>query len=361
MPSLRSVSFAMLCGAMTIALALSLLAMRSQSDRAIEYGRLGAPSVAIELRTSDGVAQLHAFGRDAYTIDPRLLSFVFRRHGASDATFAPMAATIADAHLLPRQSSGGLQEYIMDVRFARPDAAGGLYDVQLVAADGFARDDRGAELPLGDWSRPEPQGHVVVWWPPADDGSLQRIRDELVGKDVYGFGGITIGCQPRSFSDYDAVTPVHVRGVERDRGKVEHLWTGSTVQWGNDLAPNFFAVEPLRILVDMPANAKPFVFGGTSSPAAGECPAIVLADWQVDVTLSLGPPPPSVPHNVHGYGKVEIGMTRRDVVWRHGYPTQYGGAADLDRLSTWTYSADNSPTITFRNDRVSGYGAESTR
>jgi hypothetical protein len=321
-------------------------------------------SVVVDLRTFDmhgetGAASLHAFHiGQGFVVDPHLLSLTAKPHGAADATELAIDSTIGPpvSNPLPAFTpppEPRMWELTMPVGFHGPPGPPGLYDVQLHAADGFAHTSDGTALPLGDWSNVPGSFRGVMWWPDetGGDSKVVELRRRFVGRDVYGYGGSAIRCGKYSRS-VPATTAVRVRSVERDRGQIETLWTGSTVGWLNDAAPHFFAIEPIRIVVDQPSAEAPTLFGFPQGNPPG-CWSMVLADWQVDLTLSAEPPPTVRPGNSLAPA-LKIGMSREEVRWQLGYPNEYGDKSALDREETWSY--DNAPfnifTVRFRDDRV---------
>jgi hypothetical protein len=322
-------------------------------------------SVTFDLRVRDGVPTLHAFSFGApYTVDPSRIAFTATRRGDPAATAVPLALKLGAPALVPPvgvgNQSGRSQDYSMSLDFPGLPGEPGMYDVVLHAKRGFAATNDGAELPFGDWSRPGIQRwQIVAWWPDtrAGDLHLREAQRRFAGRDVYGYGGIVIGC-PNAFETYSAATPVHVREVVRDRGQVEELWTGTTVSGGDEMAPHFFAVEPLRLLVDRPA-AKAQGIGGSSGSTVERCPAVVLADWQLDVTLSLSPPLPRMLSGTHP-APLRTGMTRDEVAWRNGYPRQFESLDAVRRSDRWEYAGSpfNSFWIEFRDGRVSRYSPQ---
>ena len=316
-------------------------------------------SVALELRASDGVASLDAFSiGEPYTIDPRKLSFrarAYRDHGASPV---PLAVTLGTPQSVPSNGvhpEAGLRTYTMTAVFPKSPGPPGMYELEVTAAPGFAETGDGAALPLRDWSRPSAPWRVFMWWPNTGDGdaSLQHAQKRFAGHDVFGYGGIVISC-PQWFNAYGSRTPVRVRDVVRDTGRIEELWTGATVHGGDEMAPHFFAVAPLRLLVAKPAD-QPLGVGGSSgtSSSTARCPALALADWQLDATLSLEPPPP-LPKLDGDYPQLRKGMTKDEVAWRFGYPRTFDDAVAFQRADRWVYDGNpfNSFWIAFRNGRA---------
>jgi len=319
-----------------------------------------AQSVAIDLRTQDDVATLHAFALPgvAFTLDPSKVSFKGRPYDKPNAPAQHLDATIGSPVYVPPEGSpltGRLVEYAMPVTF-RPSQPPGMYHVELEAAPGFARSPEGTDLGYGDWSRSDATLSFNLWWPPEDNGDpgVENARKKLTGRNVYGYGGIDIGC-PHWHNMHAASVTIKVSQVLREHGKVAELWTGSTIHWGNDAALHFFAIDPLRVVVEMP-SAKAIGLGGSNQPTSDvlPCPALKLADFQIDRILSVQPPPvKSGPPPKDPYS-LEVGMTRTDVAWLRGYPNELGDRAELDREPTWQYfdGPGDAYSVTFRNDRV---------
>jgi hypothetical protein len=313
-----------------------------------------------------GRVTLHAFSLgppagEPYVIDPSKLTFTATRYGRDDDPGKPVDLALGSPVFVPPLEVDGLREYVIPVTFGGPPDGPGMYDVTLNAADGFARTQSdGTPLRFGDWSRAASRWHVLVYWPDegAGDAALRRLRERLVGATIYGYGGITIECQPNFTSSYDADDGVHVRNVMRETGTAQQLWMG---KGGNDGAPNFFAVNPLRIVVDVP-DARPRATGGTAGASNDRCPKISLADWQVDLTLSTIPPPASLLDRLNGERKVAGGMSRRDVAWQLGYPPEFASLDDINHETAWTYDYggyDNS-SVEFRSGLVTSYDPPNT-
>jgi hypothetical protein len=314
----------------------------------------------VDLRETDGVASLDAYSLGkAYTIDPHKLSFTARRYGDPHAPRMPLDVTIGTPRLVASKTAHperDLREFVMNVVFPRSPGPPGMYGVELTGAPGFAHTDDGSALPFGDWSHPLAPWRVSMWWPDTRDGdaSLHDAQRRFGGRDVFGYGGIAVGC-PHRFATYAARTPAYVREVVRDSGQIEELRTGTTAQGGDDMAPHFFAVAPLRLLVDEP-SAEPLASGGSSGTSNERCPALVLADWQLDVTLSLTAPP-ALPKLSGIYPQFHKGMTKDEVAWRFGYPRTFDDVAAFRRADRWVY--DGSPFndfwVAFHNGRATTF------
>ncbi len=316
----------------------------------------------MDLREHDGVLALHAFSfGTAYTIDRSKLSFTARPYDDAQAAEVPLDVTLGPPIYVPPVGAGSprekrLEEYAMTATFHGPPGRPGMYDVLLHAATDFAKTESGTDLPFGDSSRPKETWHIAMWWPDTRNGdsSLRRAQTRFAGRDVYGYGGILIGC-PNWFDTYPAIRRSESGSIVRDVAQIEELWTGSTVSGSDEMAPHFFAVEPLRLLVEKPA-AKPLSSGGASGQSVERCPALVRADWQLGVTISTTAPP-RLAALAGLYPQFRVGMTKDEVAWRFGYPRSFADLATIRSAATWNY--DGSPfdsfSVTFRSDRVSSF------
>lgn len=318
-------------------------------------------TATVSLAEQDGgfAVSVFSFGKP-YTLDPSKLHFTVRsvdREGAGPVPFAAdIGAPVLDRAFVQAQPHGTMTVFHVPVAFRTRPALPGMYAVTVDTATGFARDHDGAELPTerqfpANWN---------VYWPDERDGDagLRAARAQLAGKIAYGYGGVVLSCGDASAKFYLADVGFHVRGVERRRGTLTRLWTGSSTHWGNDAAYWFFAVDPLAILADYPA-AKPIGINGSTQRAGNApCPGVTLADpWQVSVTLTTTPPPP-LPA---GYDQftIAVGMSRADVAWRRGYPQGYFTREALDAQDVWSYfeAIPDDYTVTFRNGRVVSFTA----
>jgi hypothetical protein len=351
------------------ALAFALVCVSCVASRSVgsgqslrQHDRRIPQSVAMDLREHDGVLALHAFSFGAaYTIDQSKLSFTARPYDDAQAAQVPLDVTLGPPIYVPPVGAGSpheqrLEEYAMTATFHGPPGPPGMYDVALHAAPGFAKTESGTDLPFGVWNRPKETWHVAMWWPDTRNGdsSLREAQRRFAGRDVYGYGGILIAC-PNWFDTYPADTPIRVREIVRDVGQIEALWTGSTVSGVDEMAPHFFAVEPLRLLVEKP-SAEQLSSGGSSGQSVERCPALVRADWQLVVTISTIAPPRLAP--LTGlYPQFRAGMTKDEVAWRFGYPRSFADLATIRSAATWNYDGSpfNTFSVTFRNNRVSSF------
>jgi hypothetical protein len=240
------------------------------------------------------------------------------------------------------------QSLSVPVNLSGPPGPPGIYDVWVRALDGFATASDGTAVPLEQRT-----GAFRVWWPDesGNDRELARLRSELVGRVIYGYGGIAISCRPGWTKFYGASTPVRVRSIERKRGHITWLGTGSRVSDPYVVGVAFIAFDPLSIIVQEPSSARypPLGTNYSVGGAVKPCPEFELADWQLDTTLSLHPPPTGVDLECPLY----IGMTRDEVVWTRGYPNEVGMRAALRAESTWQYGPGSTRyTVTFIRNRV---------
>jgi hypothetical protein len=221
----------------------------------------------------EGRAALRAFSPGVpYEIDASKLTFTARRYGRPDDAARPADIALGEPVFVPpiagSSPNGQAREYAIPARFGAAPDGPGMYDVMLRVAEGFARTKDGVPLRFSDWGHPKWRWHVLVYWPDErnGDGQLAQLRKRLAGTSVYGYGSISIECHhPVFLNTYDAHVGVHVRDVLRDTGTVQHLWMG--VGSGSlDSAPNFFAVDPLRIVVDVPDAKSTGTAGTTIGP-----------------------------------------------------------------------------------------------
>ena len=316
-------------------------------------------TATVELAERDGgfAVSMFSFGKP-FTVDPSKLHFTVRsldQDGAQPVPFAAsVRAPVLDRAFVQAQPAGTMTVFHVPVAFGARPALPGMYAVAVQFDPGFARYEDGTELPVErTWL-----GHWNVYWPDERDGDagLRAARAQLAGKTAYGYGGVVLSCGGASFNIYLADVGFRVRGVERRRGVVTRLWTGSTMHAGNDAAYWFFAVDPLAIRAEYP-SAHAFATGGSTQPAGNApCPGLELADpWHAGVTLSTTPPPP-LPAGYDQFG-IAVGMSRADVAWRRGYPQGYFTREQLDAQDVWSYFAaiPDNYTVTFRGDRVASF------
>ena len=272
-----------------------------------------------------------------------------------------MNASIGAPTRIPQLGSSRAEaqliQYALPVTFHQPPSGPGFYRVRLLALPGFARTRLGHALGYGDWSRMGAKFQVVMWWPNAarERATLSRARHRFVGKSTYAFGGIGLGCPPRWFNLYRAAVPVRVRAIERERGRIEELWTGAIPTWGDDDVRHFYAFDPLRFFVDTPL-ATPFVREGSAMPSTQACPAFDLADWQLPITLSSTAPPATL--GLHAsFAPLHVGMSRSTVIWLRGFPNEFADRRTMLRQSRWSYGGGpfDSYAVNFRNDRVTAF------
>jgi hypothetical protein len=307
---------------------------------------------------ADGSAALHAFSLgDPYVIDPHALSFTGRPYERPDSPSQNIAIAVGDPKYVPPEGSVGpgqtLLEFAMPLSFGSAPGDGGLYDVELHPAPGFARTQDGTPISFGDWSRTTERWHLMMWWPTRNDADagLARLRERFVGHDVYAYGGSSLRCGG-SVASYDFTAPLRVRAIDRELDRIAMIWPGNG--GGLDNTPHFLAIAPLRFVFTMP-QARPKSYG---APIEGtDCPEITLADWQVDTTFSLEEPPAGLQRARDWYPPIREGMSRADVAWLIGHPTEFVTRARIDEEDTWSYDggARSSISVSFRKDRVASF------
>ncbi len=222
---------------------------------------------------------------------------------------------------------------------------------------GFRQRNVVEELTLG--SRPAGIQSVFVPDEAHGDPVLASVRKRFAGRTAYGFGGVVLACEPDWENFYAADVPFVVRDVVRDRGTVT-LGTGTTTAWSPFGESRFDAVDPLRFIVTLP-RTKPFGSNGgdgrsvsPGTPSAG-CPALVLADWQVDRTITTSTPPRLRFGDPPGrFRDVRIGEPRAEVAWKLGYPTGFEPLAAVHIAPTWHYDRVMLERfdVSFGHDRV---------
>lgn len=117
-------------------------------------------------------------------------------------------------------------------------------------------------------------------------------------------------------------------------------------------APSIYAFDPIQISFSLPHEkpiGEPYRIVGSSCSK----PRLSLADFQVDVTVSMRPPPAqSIVRSLR------IGMTREAVIWSRGYPWEIGERSTLLHLAKWTYGVGVSVlTVSFSREDFVTFGA----
>jgi len=315
------------------------------------------PNVTLQLQPNDGGAGFVVSAtsyKAPFTVDFSKLSFFVRPNGNPESTKRPLKAHVGSTTLTSHSLAHAPEDPVITgfrapVSFPDPPDDGALYNIGATAQAGFARIPDG-ELPLGNEAIGGPDGSAI-WWASKThgDASLLRLRHTYEGHKVYGYGGIAVSCAPDWTRFYPTTTPLRIRSIRREHAA---LWLGTgfaSYPYVGGLG--FIAWNPLRV-VFAPTDATPsgtnYKIGGT----AGACPAMLLADWQVDIVLSTSAPPSSTPTGASP--EVKVGMSRDQVAWMRGYPNQLGDRAALRKASTWRFGTmpTNTTTITFHGDRV---------
>jgi hypothetical protein len=313
-------------------------------------------SARVEFSEKSGAfsVSVWSFGKK-FTVDPAKLHFRIRPVSVTTDP-GPFGAQVA-APVLERsadqpQPPGTMTVYSLQVAFPVRPSRPGMYDVTLQPDPGFARYDDGAELPVSSWGRSD------VYWPDeaGADRGLAAAREAIENRAVYGYGGIVLSCHRSLFRTYLADVSFQVRSVERSRGTVERMWTGSMTSGGNDQAYSFLAVDPLVVHAEYPTVKWFAIGGGGPTDNDAPCPGFELADpWQVGVTLTTAKPP-ALPAGYDQF-KIAVGMSREDVARRRGFPQGYATRAQFDARNVWEYddALMDQYTVTFRNGRVASF------
>ncbi len=320
-------------------------------------GATWSQSVDLNLGAMGGKLSLSAssFGTP-FSIDTSKLRFTARPYGKPNAQTEPLRVVFGAPQFVPPPRTMLLADrvevgFTIPVRVFDAPKKAGVYGIQVTASDGFARTRNGVELPLADQGLSAPSPQTYMWWPDEAHGdrALTQLRHRLVGKRIYGYGGIATNCPPSWTHFYGPSTPLRVRSVERER-VFEWLGTGNLASAPLMDGLGFIAAGPLRIVVDEPPiqpSGMNYGVGGIPGP----CPELTLADWQIDVVIDtrLPPGPPQLQR-----APLRVGMSRSALIWSRGYPNELGDRAALRMQSIWPYgfTSVDAYTVAFRNNRV---------
>jgi hypothetical protein len=303
--------------------------------------------VRIEFEDQDGKPDLRVFSSVPFAIEPRSLSFTVRPYAGlrpdPSATTQPIAVEVGPAVILP-SGSASYHAYTVPIAVAAP-ARSGMYELSVEASNGFARDATGAALPVTQFPL-SGIGSIAAWWPDesAGDAGLRDIRARFAQRVVHGFGGIVFACLNWG-TGVGPETGVRLGAVTRETGGAAVLTIGST--WGSDVGFRFLAFDPLALRIADPAGALP---REVKLPA---CEFVLrYADpWHVDTALTTARPPPL---NRPNEFPIRPGMSRDEVIWRMGYPNEYGTVTSFRAQDHWSYVSPTpfSWSVTFAHDRV---------
>ncbi|HEX3464463.1 MAG TPA: hypothetical protein VHS78_10490 [Candidatus Elarobacter sp.] len=322
------------------AFAVALCALTPQAGSAQRQ-----QDVRIDFQVSDATIRLEVFSSAPFTIDPAALHFSLRpyRNFAVDTATPPIAAAATLGTPIP----GGVPQrpiYQITVSVA-PPAKPGMYELAADTDPAFARTVNGTSLPV----RRFPSagiGAIAAWWPDerGGDPGLRAIQARFTGRVAHAYGGVVRTCDVPGESwgtEYRAETPLRVEAVTREQGRVALLREGAGA---GDYGFRFIAFDPIAIRIANPHDTP---------PSYGACPFVVrYADpWHVETGLTVAVLPKF--SATHGF-PVRRGMSRDEVVWRMGYPDQYGTVASFRALDRWTYvePAPYAWWVEFENDRV---------
>jgi hypothetical protein len=340
---MRAAASPVIRGLRALACVALVLACAAQAP----YPRRTPPpqDVRIAFATEDGKVVLRVFSSGPLSLDLGALAFTVRPYAGDhvDRNAAPQPIHVALGEAVALPGNGNLYYAYRVAAAIAPPARPGMYQLAAEPADGFARDAGGAVVHATRFPNAG-IGAIGAWWPDerADDAGLRDVRARFAGRVVHGYGGMTVTCGTVT----QAIGPrdgVRVGDVTRALGTVEQLRTGPLTHWGGDDGFVFLAFDPLVLS----AAAAQNVGGRTVC-----LPRWRFADpWHVDVTLTTAEPPPL---ETAGDVSVRAGMSRDEVVWRAGYPNQYGTVATFRSKNVWHYDAP-APfrwSVTFAHDRV---------
>lgn len=301
------------------------------------------------------------FGADRVDLDVTKLRLFARRHDGGGET-APTCSLSIRFRGPAAEIPGQHQSFSIPVAFDALPGLPGIYDIWATTNAGFATTNDGRSIPLfknGAFSASSP---TVVFWPDEshEDRELAAIRRRFVSHDVYGFGRVAISCRPDFTLFYDATTPVRVRSIERERGRVTYVGTGPEASAPYVNGTGFVAFDPLLFVVDEPSGARYTPLGRNAGVGGSptQCPAIELADFQVETTLALRPSPLSAEE---AEAPRRVGMTRTAVIWSHGYPNEIGSRAEILANPVWDYGVGlGRYKIRFAHQRIASFTKPST-
>lgn len=223
----------------------------------------------------------------------------------------------------------------------------GLYILQ---PDGTSMAPKGQPIPFQSWGQPGGLPPPLLWIPDEAHGDhvLRELRERFVGKTVHGYGGVAMSCPPQWTHLYGPSAPLRVASVLRDTGLIESVGTGTQLGIGA-YGPAFYAKDPIRIVFDdskVPYSGINYHIGGHP----GRCPALVLADFQVDLAITTRRAPTGVTSTSE---PLHIGMSRTSVVWSRGYPWEIADRQTLLKENVWHYGVGLSAyTVSFERGRV---------
>ncbi len=318
------------------------------------------PSVPLSLQPNGSALTIvGAPFRVEVSIDVSKLRLHARLHGDKAAPERLLASTFGQVRVYQLAQAPSVQNFSIPVTVSGPPGPPGIYDVWPSASHGFATATDGSDVPIPENTAFTREYPTPLSWPDesGNDRALASLQKRYVGRVVYGYGGTWISCPPQWSKLYSASTPVRVRSIRRERGRITFLATGRDASASYIRGLAFVAFDPLHIVVDQPpATTSPVLTNRVVEGPVGDCPAIELADWQLDTTFSLDPPPMSVPQAglLH---PLRVGMSRAEVIWTRGYPNEIGTRAMLRAEPVWHYGASPYEVyqIYFTDDRVSSF------
>lgn len=112
--------------------------------------------------------------------------------------------------------------------------------------------------------------------------------------------------------------------------------------------PSFYAKDPIRIVFETPKMPPIGTnYGVTGRP--GSCPALVLADFQIDLAISTSTPPNGITES----NPIRVGMSRAALIWTWGFPWEIADRKSLLKENVWHYGIGLAAyTVYFKNGEV---------
>lgn len=311
----------------------------------------GRSDVRIAFQTDEGQSRLEVFsGPVPFVIDLHALRFTVRAYDGfrPDPTAPALPIHVELGPPVAEPNSGLRPAYRIAITVAAPPRPG-MYELSAETLPGFARTANGDELPARRFLNAG-IGTIVAWWPDVRGGDpgLRDVRTRFANRAVHGYADGNIPLQCPNWGTAVGPAGARIGAVVREIGHAEILHPGTT--WGGDVGPQFLAFDPLALRV---------VGGPEPPPLPSPLPALIPCDfalhfadpWHVDTTITTAAPPRLSP----GQGfAIRPGMSRDEVIWRAGYPNEFGTAAQLRAENEWRYISPTpfSWSVTFAHDRV---------
>jgi hypothetical protein len=196
--------------------------------------------------------------------------------------------------------------------------------------------------------------------PMVEDVAVRDLNARYAGRSIWGRGGFGSECVLETAGGTLGASgpsdkPYRVKRVFRIYRSYYDLAIGAEIgAMGGERKSSFIDESPIVVWLDIPPDAEFTGIMGTgamniaarpagSVPAAPATPAHLgpsdacvayymnFADtWDMERAYSLVPPPSRL-------GEMRAGLTREQVTWILGYPSEYAPISNLNRLSAWRY------------------------